>query len=162
MESVYLCAMRKLILAGVATALLIAAPVASANIVIGKSIGGLRLGIAENDVVATIGQPVKATDGTDQVTGQPTRTLDYDKYEVGLTGGVVTFIDTIDKSQKTSNGVRVGITEKKLKKKVKGLKCFGKKKRFCAKGNPKPGGTITSFTIRKKKVVIISLDLVVD
>lgn len=157
--------MRKLAVLTTLLAFAVIAPVASADIVIGKSIAGVRLGIAETDVVATLGQPVRATDdGTDKITGQPLRTLEYAKTRVGLTGGVVSYVDTIDKSQKTSTGARVGISEKSLRKKVKGLKCQGKgNKRFCYRGKITPGKTITSFTISKsKKVRVISLDLVID
>ena len=156
--------MRKLAVLTTLVAFAVIAPSAGAKIVVQKSIAGVTMGVTENDVVATLGQPPKVTTSTDKVTGQPVRELDYGNTNVSLTGGVVTFVATKSKKEKTANGVAVGTSEKSLKKKVKGLKCTGKgSNRSCTKGSFSPGKTVTLFGISKsKKVNVISIGIVVD
>lgn len=155
--------MRKLILAGVVASLLVAAPVASANIVVGKSIAGVSLGMTEAQVVAVIG-PAKATrDTKDEITGQPVRELEYNSMYVQVMNGSVILVSSVSKKEKTSNGAGVGMKERTLKKKVKGLKCSGAKNRICFKGSGKPGTVSTAFSMTKsKKVRGVVIGIVLD
>jgi hypothetical protein len=156
-------AMRKLILAGVVASLLVAAPVASANIVVGKSIAGVSLGMTEQQVITTLGPAKKTTNSTDEITGQPVTELAYNTAVVDISNGSVILIATRSKKEKTANGVGVGTTEKKLKQKIKGVKCAGKKVRICVKGSGKSGTVVTAFSISKsKKVTFIVIGLVLD
>lgn len=159
----YLWAMRKLILAGVVASLLAAAPVASAKIVVGKSIAGVALGMTEAQVVAVVGPAKSTTDTTDKISGQPVRELVYNSMYVQIMNGSLVLVTSVAKKEKTANGVGVGTKEKTLKKKVKGLKCAGKKQRICAKGSGKPGTVTTAFGITKgKKVGTVVIGLVID
>lgn len=155
--------MRKLILAGVVASLLISAPVASANIEVGKSIAGISLGMTEQQVVATFGPPKKTTSSKDEITGQQVRQLEYNSALVDISNDAVILVATRSKKEKTSSGIGPGSTEKKLKKKIKGIKCSGKKLRVCAKGSGKPGTVVTAFSISKsKKVTAVFIGLVLD
>ena len=155
--------MRKLILAGVAASLLVAAPVASANIVVDKSIAGVALGMTEAQVVAVVGPPKKTADSKDQITGQPVRELVYNSMYVQILNGSVVAVSSVSKKEKTSSGAGVGMKEKSLKKKIKGLKCSGSKNRICAKGSGKPGTVTTAFSITKsKKVRAVVIGIVID
>jgi hypothetical protein len=142
------------------------ASVAVASIVIQKSIAGVRLGVSENDVVATLGQPRHTTNlgSSGNPAGQPQKALDYGLTDVTITGGVVTEVKTTSQWQKTSNNVRVGISETALRSKVAGLSCHGSGyRRFCIKGALLPGKPITTFSISaKKKVKAISLATIID
>jgi hypothetical protein len=100
--------MRKLILAGVAASLLIAAPVASANIVVGKSIGGVALGMTEQQVIAIVGPAKATTDSKDQITGQPVRELEYNSMYVQILNNSVVLVSSVSKKEKTANGAGVG------------------------------------------------------
>jgi hypothetical protein len=148
----------------VLTASLVTVPIAAAEIVVQKSIAGVQMGVAEAVVVATLGQSSDIDTGTDQITGQPTRTLRYGQTKVTLTGGVVTLVATTSKAQKTADGVGVGSSEHRLKLKVTHLRCQGAGSlRLCYRGKLLPGKTVTTFSISaKKKVKRVSVALVVD
>ncbi|HWI22452.1 MAG TPA: hypothetical protein VNT22_07545 [Baekduia sp.] len=156
--------MRILLGLTVLTAGLVAAPIAAAEIVVQKSIAGVSMGVAETDVVATLGQSSDIDTGTDPISGQPTRTLRYGKTKVTLTGGVVTLVVTTSKAQRTTDNVGIGSSEHRLRLKVKHLKCEGSgSSRFCYRGKLLPGKTVTTFSISaKKRVKRVSVGIVVD
>ena len=155
--------MRKLILAGAVASMLVVVPSASASIVINQSIAGVAIGMTQAQVVATLGPAKATTTSTDKTTGQPVISLEYNTAIVDLMADKVVFVTTVSRSEKTANGVGVGVKEKTLRKKVKGLKCAGKKRRLCVKGSGKPGTTGTIFTISKsKKVTSVSVAVVLD
>jgi hypothetical protein len=155
--------MRKLILAGVAASLLVTAPSASANIVVDKSIAGVALAMTEAQVVAVVGPPKRTSDSKDKITGQPMRELEYNSMYVQVMNGSVILVSSVSKKEKTPNGAGVGMKEKTLKKKIKGLKCSGKKVRICSKGSGKPGTVTTAFSMTKsKKVRGVVIGIVLD
>jgi hypothetical protein len=155
--------MRKLILAGVVASLLVAAPAASAKIVVGKSIGGVAIGMTEAQVIAIVGPAKATTESKDEITGQPVRELAYNSMYVQVMNGTVILVSSVSKKEKTANGAGVGMKEKTLKKRIKGLKCSGKKVRICMKGSGKPGTVTTAFSMTKsKKVRGVLIGVVLD
>lgn len=156
--------MRKLILAGAVASMLAAAPSASATIVVNQSIAGVSLGMTQAQVVATLGPPKATTTSTDKATGQPVVSLTYNSAGVDLIGDKAVAIGSSSRSEKTANGAGVGTKEKTLRKKVKGLRCSGKKFRQCVKGSGRPGTPLTSFIInsKTKKVRGVLVGIVID
>jgi hypothetical protein len=151
---------RKLALAAAVGAALVAVPTATAKIVVQKSIAGVALGVTENEVIARLGQPKKISVMSDpDNSARSARTLKYGDTEVWIAvepeaPGVVSLITTRSKREKTANGVRVGISENALRKKVKGLHCSAYNSgRQCLKGSGEPGTVFTAFLLERKKKV---------
>ena len=155
--------MRKLILVSALLAALAVAPAAHSTIVVQRSIAGVALGVSENDVIATLGQPPKIRKYTVPEIGLKERILDYGLTEVYVSDDFVNLITTTSKTESTTNGARVGISEKALKQKVKGLKCETfRGSRSCSRGQFLAGKKVTTFFFKRKKVARISMGYVID
>ncbi|MBV9310675.1 MAG: hypothetical protein JOZ73_07580 [Solirubrobacterales bacterium] len=92
---------------------------AQAKIVVGKSIAGVTIGMTKTHVVALLGRgKVESRSG-----GTSVFTYRHGRYDVTYKHGRVIEILTDSKQERTSNGVGVGSTLSKVKKRVRHLHC---------------------------------------
>jgi hypothetical protein len=114
---------------------LLAAPGALANIVIGQSIAGLKLGSSEAQVIEVLGSPTLKQPPDYQGNVE----WNYAKLPLegalGLTHGKLTGMWTSSKRQKTSKGIGVGASVAQVRKAYPTAKCstgpFGPKSLIC-------------------------------
>jgi hypothetical protein len=116
-------------------AALASAPTALANIVIGQSIAGLKLGSSEAQIIKILGQPTLKQ----QPDYQGNVEWNYAKPPLlgalGLTHGRLNGMWTSSKRQKTSKGIGVGSSVAQVRKAYPKAKCstgpFGPKSLIC-------------------------------
>jgi hypothetical protein len=148
-----------------AVLLALAVPAAAgAALVPQKSLGGIELGMTEDEVQAERGTPDEISHPPHPIAGEST------EYRYGLTyvtilpsSGVVTVTTT--SRRETYRGAGVGSTETALRKVVKGERCateFGY--RTCTLGKFVAGRIVTTWHISRKtrKVRRITLGRVID
>jgi hypothetical protein len=142
----------------VLAALVLAAP-AGANIIPGRSIAGVELGMTQAEVIGVLGTPDAVKHGSNEF-GSYTR-YKYHRLTVFFQGDAdVTAVKTTRTSEKTPHGVGVGSTRAELKAGVTKLKC--PTKRFCQKGRSVPGARVTAFWLYRGKVSAILVGFVID
>ena len=139
---------------------------ASATIVPQRSIAGIRLGMTEQEVRDRLGEPGQ-TLREDNEFG-PYTELVYRarslQLRVRLQGEQeVTFVSTSSRSQRTSRGVRVGSSERSLRRNVRGVRCrtFARL-RNCVVGREEPGRVVTNFHMSRGRVARVTLGIVID
>lgn len=117
--------------------IMVAAPSALANIVIGQSIAGVKLGDSEAQVTAVLGPPASKESGGPAYPGVVN--LRYPT-SVGLTvtlkaGRVYGFL-SFSKKQKTSGGITIGSSRAQMKRAYPKAKCaegpYGPQSLYCA------------------------------
>lgn len=146
-------------------AMLCGAAVARAKIELGRSIGGVRLGMSEAQAVEVRGKPVSAKTVPDEIRGQ-VRDVRWSgglRATFGLQSGA-TFITTTSPAERTSSGVGVGSSERALRRNVR-VRCetaFGRRR--CTRGQLLPGRRITDFAIgpQSGRVRSVSVGFVID
>ncbi len=110
-------------------AVLAAAPAALANIVIGQSIGGVKLGDSEAQVRQVVGAPSSTLDGSFLY---PTSV----GLRIGFGHGRVNDVLSFSKKQKTSKGITIGSKRAKLKRAYPQANCvegpYGPRSLYCA------------------------------
>lgn len=109
--------------------IMVAASSALANIVIGQSIGGVKLGDSEAQVKAVLGPP---TSNENNSLFYPTSVGLRISMNTGKVSGVLSFT----KHQKTSKGITIGSSRTRLKRAYPQTKCaegpYGPKSLYCA------------------------------
>ncbi len=123
--------------AAVAMLALALAPVAQANIVIGQSIAGVKLGDSEAQVTAVLGPPASKESAGPAYPGVVNI---YYPTSVGLhftmTNGRVSGALIFSKKQKTNKGIGMGSSRAQLKRAYPQAKCaegpYGPKSLYCA------------------------------
>ena len=90
---------------------------AEAKIVIGKSIGGVRIGMTKNQVGRLLGR------GKPQGHGSGVYTYRHGTFTVRFDHGAVNDVSTRSKRERTSKGVGVSTTLSQLKQRVPHLRC---------------------------------------
>ncbi len=110
-------------------AIMAIAPIAEANIVIGRSIAGVRLGDSEAQVAALLGPP----------TSNENNSLFYPSsigLRIGMNAGRVDDVLSFSKKQKTSKGITIGSSRARVKSAYPQAKCaegpYGPKSLYCA------------------------------
>ena len=100
---------------------LLAAGTASARIVAFESVAGIELGTSESDVRDELGEPTSVRQGP--LIGTRTFVYKRRKLEVMIDDGRVGSIMTRSRAERMSNGLGVGTSEKRLKRKLRGERC---------------------------------------
>jgi hypothetical protein len=105
-------------------AIMAVAPIAEANIVIGQSIAGVKLGDSEAQVTAVLGAPASKENAGSAYPGVVNI---YYPTSVGLhfsmTNGRVSDVLSFSKKQKTSKGITIGSSRAQLKRAYPQAKC---------------------------------------
>jgi hypothetical protein len=137
-------------LLAVAVLLGLAAP-AQAAIVLGESIGGVRIGATKPDVVKRLGKPLDRR--TERTPFGKTKVLGYDKLTVTLlregANANVVAVRTERERDRTPGGIGVGSTRRAVARTVARVRC---KDGFCRVGKRRRGRTITQFDLERGRV----------
>lgn len=117
--------------------IMIAAPSALANIVIGQSIAGVKLGDSEAQVTAVLGPPTSKESAGPAYPGVVN--IYYPAsvgLHVGLKAGRAFGLLSFSKHQKTSKGITIGSSRAQMKRAYPKAKCaegpYGPKSLYCA------------------------------
>lgn len=141
---------------------LVLAAAAGSTIVIGRSIGGVRLGMSQAAVRRTLGRPVRVVHASNEF-GTYTE-FRYRGYTVDFQGDVsVTSVSTMLRRERTPSGVGVGSTLGQVRSKVPGVACEGPAAvRHCHVGKLLPGRKVTDFAFHNGVVQRITVGVVLD
>lgn len=155
--------MKKALLA--TTLLLVFAATAGADILVQKSIGGVKLGATEAQVRSDRGAPNRTRTKHDDFSIVHVWT--YDTLEVTFRQGAKVFeasaITTSSKQEQTGSGVGVGSDEASVKGGLPRVKCETiARVRSCHVGSLRAGRIVTDFLIKKGKVSRVTLGRVLD
>ena len=136
---------------------------AGAIIQLDRGIAGARLGNTKAEVKTALGQPNRIRNGSNDF--GPFTTF---VYAGGIrvtfqSGNQVTGVSTTGLGDRTKRGVGVRSTEAAVKARVPGVTCntFGGT-RICQRGQGLPGERVTSFFLRKGRVVRVIVAFVID
>lgn len=135
---------------GLATAaLLVFSATADAKIVLGVSVHGVKVGMMRQQVRVHLGRGTRAPDNPDIFTYQ------HGAYQVIYARGLVTSVETFKASERTSNGLGVGTTMAKLRKRQRGLHCVSGSSGDvdCYVGSNRRGHIYTDFYLGNGKTV---------
>ena len=146
----------------VSVALLGLAATAGATIVVGKSIGGVKLAMTRAQVRAVLGRPGHVVRAKNEF-GSYTE-FRYAGYIVDFQGGArVTGIVTTLPRERTRKGAGVGSTWAGIKAKVRGVRCQGAPAYGdCHVGAFVPGKVVTDFVFRRGAVSKVVVGIVID
>lgn len=137
---------------------------ASATIVPQKSIAGIRLGMSEEEVRARLGDPGQTIRETNDFGPYTELVYRRARLRVRLQGTEeVTMVTTASRSERTSRGIRVGSSERSLRRHVRGVRCRTYfRLRNCVVGRELPGRTVTNFHMSRGRVARVTLGIVID
>jgi hypothetical protein len=156
--------MRKFpLFAAVIVAVALALPVAAESTIVPQvGIGGVRLGMSQAKVRATLGKPISVTRGSNDF--GPYATFKYNGYRVHFQGlTAVTQVETTTPKEKTASGLGVGSTKAQVQAKLSGVKCEGPRAGgHCYLGQFLPGKHITDFSFRNGRVWNVTVGIVID
>jgi hypothetical protein len=135
-------------LAATAAVALASASTAEAVIQVQQGITGIRLGMSQAQVKAGLGKPAKTKTGHNDF-GPFTQFLYRGGITISFQGdSSVTAVAITGNTDRTSNGVGVGSTEKQIKAGVRGVKCQTLAAvRDCHVGAFLPGRRVTDFVL---------------
>ena len=153
-------------------ALLVAAAPASATIVPGKGMAGVRLGQCQERVIQILGSPDRTFGSRDFAGFKSSYYYNANALKLEFRAGpdeclVLSSIRTRSGEERTKEGVGKGTTRKALRAKLKGEKCrtFTRPKRItiCWLGSMTPSKPLTEFRIDSKgRVNNVRVGIVID
>jgi hypothetical protein len=108
---------RGVIVAVILAGSLVVCAVTQARIVVGRSIDGVRLGMSHADVVRILGR------GKLEPGGGSEYEYRHGAYQVIFTSGHATSVETFDRDQRTSDGLRVGSSLAEVRAREPRLRC---------------------------------------
>ena len=153
------------VLAGAAFVLCLAST-AQAVIQVQRGISGVRLGMSQARVKASLGTPAKVKHGSN-----PFGSFTVFRYAGGIRvtfqgNKNVTAVSITGHTDQTPSGVGVGSTEQQVKNGIHGVKCDSGNHsggtRSCHVGSFKPGHRVTDFLIRNGHVTRVTVGFVID
>jgi hypothetical protein len=153
---------RRLALVGIAVGALAFAGAASATIVVGHGIAGVRLGMSQAAVRAKLGKPLRVVQAKNEF--GPYTEFRYRGYVVDFQNNeTVTSVVTTLAREKTPGGIGVGSTWAQVRRKVPHLRCEGRAiLGDCHVGQLLPGRTVTDFFFKNGKVARVLVGYVLD
>jgi hypothetical protein len=143
----------------VLVSLLALAAGADARIVVNHSVAGIELGMTSQQVVARLGRPTLST------LEAGARNLVYSRRRlvVTLARSRVVIVATRSRGERTRRGVGVGSSVRLVRRRIAGVRCAEKAGvAFCRTGSIRPGRRSTTFQIRSRRVVTVTVALGVD
>jgi hypothetical protein len=150
---------------------LMAAATTSGKIVVQKGIAGARIGMTKAKVVDKLGKPDRRRITENPFSGEDFLELKYGKTWVSFGGttsdSTVFNVSTKDPDERTSRGVGVGSSKRKVREEVPGVTC---RKEFginhCWVGDFEPFETVTDFRLRRidgvLRVTRVGVGIVLD
>lgn len=138
---------------------------AAPGLVVGTSIGTVKLGITESAVVARFGEPDRVLTRPNPFFGTERRVV-YSRRKMAFTTGpdgerpTVLRITTRNRSHRTRSGVGIGSRRSTVARRVRGARCAGRR---CHVGSFRPGRTVTTFFLdRRHRVRAVDMGYVLD
>jgi hypothetical protein len=159
--------MRRLALVFVVLAIaLLFAPPAGARVVPQRSIKGIELQMTVDEVREVAGSPDRVAFVQNPIIGR-TRVWRYGKTRVGFDGdgddAKVINLDTTSRGERLANGIGVGSTRRRVRRRVKNVRCrveFGVD--HCYLGRFVAGRRVTDFRLTDGRVSRIVVGIVID
>ncbi|MGE4425988.1 MAG: hypothetical protein AB7G37_06015 [Solirubrobacteraceae bacterium] len=156
--------------AATAVAVILLAPgVASAAIVPGSSIAGVRIDATDATVRDRLGTPRRISRPVSEIHGQRITIYRYAGLTVTFGPGPaaerrVTSLSTTSRRQRTSKGVRVGSRRSLLRRAYPNLTCEPVGRRsVCWRGRAEPGRKVTTFFLStRNRVTRIDVGRIID
>jgi hypothetical protein len=138
---------------------------AGAEIVPGKSIAGIEVGMKKAKVIEILGQPDETNRANHEIFGAYTE-LVYGKTTIGLfdSNRRVFNVTTRSRSERTDRNIGVGSTKRAVRRRVEGVKCeIVQGFRHCYLGRFVPVKIVMDFVLnRDNRVRRITLARVID
>ena len=146
----------------VTAAVLTASEVAQATIRPQRGIAGVAAGMTATQVRGVLGAPASVRRGSNDFGRY--REFRYRDLHVFFQGVQrVTSVSTTRRGERTRSGIGVGSSERRLRRKMRGVRCATELRvRRCTLGRLLPGRRVTDFLIRRGRVVRVSIGLVID
>jgi hypothetical protein len=150
--------MRRLLATLALAGSLLLATAASAEVVPQKSIAGVSLGMSQKQVRVGLGKPNWVKRSKNEF--GPYAEFHYRRLVVSFQGlGSATNIASTRRSERLANGIGIGSTKAAVKKHVRGVSCSTL---LCHVGRYRPGKRVTTFRLKKNRVVEIDVGFVID
>ncbi len=132
------------------------------RLVINHSMAGIRPGDDVERLHRHLGKPKGIRYLQNEITGSM-RADYYGKLAFYSHGGTILSMKTTRRSMRSRSGIHVGMTTRKLRRKLPGLSCYMPMCRIVAGGGSATiGRRVTSFRIRDGRVRFITIGNVID
>lgn len=144
-------------------AILLLPSVAAATIVPQRGMAGVRIGMTQEQVRSTLGDPRRIVRNQNDF-GSYTEYRYPDRVRVVFQGdAAVTAVVTTGRRERTSRGIGVGSTEAEVKANVRRVRCETIAAiRSCYVGSYEAGRRVTDFLLRNGRVVRVTVGIVID